>query len=128
MSYLYDAHDYCRNFWSKGNANLPLVRYLGCKFTLYQSEDVDYIFTYHNNYPMVANVEMYNATQPSMLMMTKHSIKVPSKRTQKRRKPYKIVKIRPPAQLQNKSILICITVNKPTKQYKTRRLNIFRKL
>nr|UGV34100.1 MAG: ORF1 [TTV-like mini virus] len=102
LQYLYDSHDFCRNFWTKGNANLPLVRYMGCKFTLYQSDSVDYVFTYHNNYPMVANIEMYNATQPSMLMMTKHSIKVPSKKTQRRRKPYKIVRIRPPAQLQNK--------------------------
>lgn len=102
LNQLFYEHDFCRNFWTKGNANLPLVRYAGCKFKLYQSEDVDYTFAYHNSPPMVANVEMYNNMQPSMLMMTHHSIKVPSKRTEKRRKPYKIVRIRPPSQMQNK--------------------------
>lgn len=45
---------------------------------------------------------MYNNIQPSILMMTHHSIKIPSKQTEKKRKPYKIVRIRPPPQIQNK--------------------------
>nr|UGV37895.1 MAG: ORF1 [TTV-like mini virus] len=102
LSSLYDSFQLCRNVWTTGNHNLPLVRYLGCKFKLYQSWSQDYIFQYQNQYPMVSTIDTYCASQPSMLAMNNRSIKVPSKITQKRKKPYKIIRIRPPAEMQNK--------------------------
>ncbi len=69
LNALYDSFKHCRNVWTGSNHNLPLVRYMGCKFTLYQSETQDYVFKYQNHYPMVSTIESYNACQPSMLMM-----------------------------------------------------------
>ena len=104
---LYEEYQHCRNYWTHGNSDYPLVRYLGCKFKLYQSHSVDYVFSYNNTYPMIANMESYNATQPSMHMMNKRNRKVPSKITQpNRKKPYITVRIRPPSQLQNKWYLM----------------------
>lgn len=102
LSALYDAFKHCRNVWTGSNHNLPLVRYLGCKYKLYQSHTQDYTFKYQNHFPMVATMESYNAAQPSMLMMDNRTKKIPSKTTKQRRKPYTIVKIKPPAQMQNK--------------------------
>nr|UGV34067.1 MAG: ORF1 [TTV-like mini virus] len=99
---LYESFSLCRNVWTKGNVNLPLVKYLGCKFKLYQSLTQDYVFLYKNDFPLVSTMESYNACQPSMLMMNQHSKKVPSKLTKKKRKPYIIVRAKPPAQMQNK--------------------------
>nr|UGV35817.1 MAG: ORF1 [TTV-like mini virus] len=104
---LYEEYQHCRNYWTHGNSDYPLVRYLGCKFKLYQSHSVDYVFSYNNTYPMIATMESYNATQPSMHMMNKRNRKVPSKITQpNRKKPYITVRIRPPSQLQNKWYLM----------------------
>nr|UGV37035.1 MAG: ORF1 [TTV-like mini virus] len=113
LNSLYDDHQHCRNFWTHGNQDLPLVRYLGCTFKLYQSFDSDYVFTYQNNFPMVATVDTYCGTQPSMLMMTKHSKIVPSKLSEKRKKPYIKVRARPPSQLQNKWYFMADICNTP---------------
>lgn len=99
---LYDMFQYCRNWWTTGNHGLPLTRYLGCKFKLYQSNVQDYVFSYSNCLPMVMTMEGYNSTQPSMLMMNKRSIKVPSKLTWKRKHPYIKLFVKPPAPLLNK--------------------------
>ncbi len=71
LQYLYEAHQHCRNIWTKGNHNLPLVKYLGCKFKLYQSAKQDYVFYYQNFYPMVATIDSYCAAQPSLMLMHK---------------------------------------------------------
>lgn len=99
---LYSYHKYVRNWWTKGNKELPLLRYNGCKFRLYQAGNVDYVFRYINAYPMTSTQLMYASMQPSLLMMLSHSIIVPSKKTEKRKKPYKTVRIRPPSQMMTK--------------------------
>nr|UGV37989.1 MAG: ORF1 [TTV-like mini virus] len=99
---LYDMFQYCRNWWTAGNHGLPLTRYLGAKFKLYQSDIQDYVFSYSNCFPMIMTMESYNSTQPSMLMMSKRSIKVPSKLTWKRKRPYITVRIKPPSPILNK--------------------------
>lgn len=102
LQYLYEAHQHCRNIWTKGNHNLPLVKYLGCKFKLYQSAKQDYVFYYQNFYPMIATIDSYCAAQPSLMLMHKKSKKVPSKQTCKRKRPYITVRAKPPAQMTNK--------------------------
>lgn len=99
---LYTMHKYVRNWWTTSNDNLPLVRYLRCKFKLYQSEDVDYIFRYQNAFPMSANKLSYPTCQPSVLMMLNRTVIVPSKRTKRLRRGYKKIIIRPPSLLTNK--------------------------
>nr|UGV35129.1 MAG: ORF1 [TTV-like mini virus] len=99
---LYTMHQYVRNWWTKSNKELPLVRFLYAKFTLYQSEDVDYVFRYQRHFPMTSGQLTYPSMQPSLLMMLNHSIIVPSKRTKRLRKGYKKITIKPPEVFSNK--------------------------
>nr|UGV38775.1 MAG: ORF1 [TTV-like mini virus] len=102
LNYLYDAHQHCRNIWTKGNYNLPLVKYLGCKIKCYQSLTQDWVFRYQNYYPMVATIDTYCSAQPGLMLMNNKTKKIPSKINSKRKKPYTTIRIKPPALMQNK--------------------------
>lgn len=99
---LFDEHLRLRNWWTKSNDTLPLIRYTGCTVRLYYQKDVDYIFAYNNCFPMKASRLVYNGTQPSVMMLMKHRKIIPCKYYNIRKKPYKKVRIRPPPQLENK--------------------------
>lgn len=99
---LYLEHQLVNNWWTQPNTNLPLVRYLYCTVKLYQSEDVDWVFSYQRNYPMTSTQLTYPSTQPSVMMLLKNSIKIPSKKTQKWKRPYKKIKIKPPELITNR--------------------------
>nr|UGV36009.1 MAG: ORF1 [TTV-like mini virus] len=98
---LWDQHLRLRNWWTQSNETLPLVKYLGCTFKLYYNEAVDYIFHYENQFPMKCSRLCYNSTQPSVMALMKHKKIMPCRKYHTRKKPYKKVKIRPPAQLTN---------------------------
>nr|UGV36272.1 MAG: ORF1 [TTV-like mini virus] len=98
---LFEDFQHLENFWTKGNAGLPLVRYLGCKFKLFQSENSDYVFTYDNCWPMVDTQHTHANSSPSRMLYKLHKVTVPSLKTKKKRRPYKVVKIKPPAQMTN---------------------------
>lgn len=98
---LYDEHLRLRNWWTKSNDTLPLIRYKGCSVRLYYQENVDYIFCYNNCYPMKCSRLCYNGMQPNVMMLMKHRKIVPCKYYKNRKKPYKKVFIRPPPQLKN---------------------------
>nr|UGV34277.1 MAG: ORF1 [TTV-like mini virus] len=102
LNALFEEHNHCHNVWTKTNNDRPLVRYTGCKIKLFQSENIDYAFTYSTSLPLNSNLQMYNSMQSSIHMMLKNSIKIPSKRTQQRKRPYKTIHIRPPTQMTNK--------------------------
>nr|UGV37728.1 MAG: ORF1 [TTV-like mini virus] len=102
LNYLYDAHQHCKNIWTKGNYNLPLVKYLGCRIRCYQSLTQDWVFRYQNFYPMVATVDSYCSAQPGLMLMNHHTKKIPSKITYKKKKPYITFRIKPPSLMQNK--------------------------
>nr|UGV34128.1 MAG: ORF1 [TTV-like mini virus] len=99
---LYSEHRYAHNIWTKTNNDLPLCRYTGCSFKLYQSERTDYIFSFSNTLPLQSNMGMYNTLQPSIHGMLQHKILVPSRQTYRKKKPYIRVKVGPPTQLTNK--------------------------
>nr|UGV36266.1 MAG: ORF1 [TTV-like mini virus] len=99
---LYEQHQYDRNWWTQTNQNLPLIRYTGCKLKLYQSAEVDYVVNTSLCNPMKATCLLYHSCQPSFMMMNKDCVFVPSKLTQKKRKPYKVLKFGPPNELTNK--------------------------
>lgn len=99
---LYEMHQYCSNWWTETNTNLPLCRYLGATFRFYQSKYIDYVIKWSTELPAVSNKLTYPSTQPSMMMMAKNKIIVPSSTTRKLKRPYKQIRIQPPAQLQNK--------------------------
>nr|UGV34997.1 MAG: ORF1 [TTV-like mini virus] len=102
LNSLYVEHTMGHNFWTHSNKSYPLMRYKGCKIKFYQSEDIDYVCTYSNTWPLISNMQMYNSLQPSIHLQQKHKIIVPSKRTLKRRRPYITKFIQPPTQMQNK--------------------------
>nr|UGV33974.1 MAG: ORF1 [TTV-like mini virus] len=98
---LYQENTQGHNIFTQTNNNYPLMRYTGCKIKFYQSANVDYVATYSNTWPLKSNLAMYNTMQPSIHLMQKHKIIVPSKATQHRRKPYIIKTIKPPTQMKN---------------------------
>nr|UGV39014.1 MAG: ORF1 [TTV-like mini virus] len=98
---LFDQHLRLRNWWTKSNDLLPLIRYTGCTMYFYYQENVDYIVAYDTNFPMKASRLSYNGTQPSVMQLMRHRKVIPCKHYNRRRRPYKKVKIRPPAQLKN---------------------------
>lgn len=97
---LYAEHQYCRNFWTKSNNQLPLVRYLGCQIKFYHSENIDYIASWDTTLPLHSNLDMYETMQPSIHLMVKHKKIITKKRPNQ--KPYTKVFIKPPSPLQNK--------------------------
>nr|UGV34007.1 MAG: ORF1 [TTV-like mini virus] len=98
---LYEDFQHLENFWTKSNAGLPLIRYNGCKFKLYQAENVDYAFAYDNCWPLVDTPHTHADSSPSRMLVKKHKIIVPSRKNQPRKKPYKTVRIKPPPQMTN---------------------------
>nr|UGV33848.1 MAG: ORF1 [TTV-like mini virus] len=101
LNSLYIEHTMGHNIFTQSNNHYPLMRYSGCKIKFYQSEKIDYVCTYSNSWPLISNMQMYNTMQPSIHLQLKHKVIVPSKLTQKRRKPYIIKFIPPPTQMKN---------------------------
>lgn len=99
---LYKEHLDIRNWWTTSNDNYPLIRYLGCDITLYREENIDYLFYYNRQPPMTASLITYQSTQPTAMLLNRHTIKVACKKNSKSKKPYKRIFIKPPTQLQNK--------------------------
>lgn len=98
---LFDQHVRLRNWWTKSNDVLPLVRYFGCTIYCYYQQNVDYIIAYDNNPPMKASRLTYNGTQPSVMQLMRHRKVISCKMYNRKRKPYKKIKIPPPSQLKN---------------------------
>nr|UYL84783.1 MAG: ORF1 [Anelloviridae sp.] len=99
---LYRENIEMRNWWTTGNDNLPLCRYLGCKITLYRQAEVDYMFAYRNSFPMTASIHTYQSTNPQVMLLNNRTRKMPCKKHNRNKKPYRKLFIRPPSQLQNK--------------------------
>lgn len=99
---LYDMHEKCLNWWTVSNQDLPLCRYLGCKFRFYQCEYTDYIVKVTNQLPNPSNKLTYPSCQPYMMLMSDKKIVIPSKQNKKKRKPYYSVFVPPPQQTQTK--------------------------
>lgn len=96
---LYELFKKGQNIWTKSNCTLPLIRYTHCNLKLYRSEKYDYICTIQRCYPMCCNDLMYMSTQPFVMMMTKHSIFVSCRQNSAKKKPFKKVTVKAPAQM-----------------------------
>ena len=101
LNMLYEQHLVAQNWWTTGNENMPLIRYLYCKITCYREENVDYLFCYNNSFPMNASKLTYLSTHPQAMLLNKHTRIIKCKRNNRNRKPYRVIKIRPPSQMQN---------------------------
>nr|UGV34768.1 MAG: ORF1 [TTV-like mini virus] len=98
---LYEQRQLLRNYWTASNVLLPLVRYTGCKFKFYRTNDVDYICHYSICLPMLDTVYQHTNAQPNNMLMYPKHIFVPSLKTNPRGRKYVKKKIRPPEQFQN---------------------------
>nr|UGV36730.1 MAG: ORF1 [TTV-like mini virus]UGV37301.1 MAG: ORF1 [TTV-like mini virus] len=74
---LYDELLHFRNWWTKSNNGLPLVRFIGGKFTFYRSSQTDYIVTITSCPPFEVTQETYFNTQPIRHLMNRHKVIVP---------------------------------------------------
>nr|UGV39286.1 MAG: ORF1 [TTV-like mini virus] len=99
---LYLEHFNLRNWWTVGNDNMPLIRYLGCTVNCYREENIDYLFYYNRQWPMTAKLITYQSTQPMAMLLNKHTVKIACKKNTRNKKPYKKIHIKPPAQMENK--------------------------
>nr|UGV34800.1 MAG: ORF1 [TTV-like mini virus] len=99
---LYNEHEKARNIWTKGNKNLPLIRYTGCRFRIYRPKNIDAVVKFQNCFPMTATNLTYVGTQPYMMMLSKDSKKISRLDNTKNKKPYKQFKFPPPQQMTNK--------------------------
>nr|ALN98241.1 ORF1 [Chimpanzee anellovirus] len=102
LSSLWGDFEHLKNIWTASNEGLPLVRYGGVILHFYQSAYTDYIVEVSNCYPMVDTKYTQADAAPSRMLLKRNTIRVPSSETKKRRKPYKRIRVPPPAQMQNK--------------------------
>nr|UGV36012.1 MAG: ORF1 [TTV-like mini virus] len=99
---LYELHQKGRNWWTKSNCNLPLIRYQGCSVKLYNSSSVDYVTVAVNCGELKATEKMFQSTQPSVLMLNRKKKVLQCKNFKRNRRGYKKMFIPPPALLYNK--------------------------
>lgn len=97
---LYEEFIKAKNWWTKTNCFLPLIRYNGCSIKFYKTEYFDYNVLIHRCYPLKATDELYMSTQPGIMGLTKRCIHIPCKHNSKDRKIYKKVWVKPPTQMQ----------------------------
>lgn len=99
---LYNEHLKARNVWTRGNNNLPMIRYTGCQWKIYRPTNCDAVVKFQNCYPMEATDLTYFSAQPYIMMMTKNTHKISRLNNTKNKKPYKVIKLKPPQQMTNR--------------------------
>lgn len=99
---LWEDFEHLRNIWTKSNVGLPLVKYEGVTLYFYQSKNTDYVVELNRCLPMSDYKYTHADTTPNRMLLKKHTIKIPSLETKRRKKPYKKVRVRPPPQFENK--------------------------
>nr|UGV34794.1 MAG: ORF1 [TTV-like mini virus] len=98
---LWELHTKARNWWTKSNCNLPLVKYLGCTITLYRSLTADYVMVYSRCGSLTATEELYRSCQPSILTLNKNKRIIQCKQHNNKRRNAKKIFIKPPALMKN---------------------------
>lgn len=102
LTSLFEDYEHLQNVWTRSNAGMPLVQYKGVRLKFYQSWFTDYIVQYERCWPMVDTDLTHADLAPSRMVQKRHKITIPSKKTRRRKKPYKSIFIPPPAQMQTK--------------------------
>nr|UGV42539.1 MAG: ORF1 [TTV-like mini virus] len=102
LSNLFTQNQYLMNIWTHSNSGLNLVRYQGCRITLYRQPETDYIFTYFTEEAINAGKYWYPSFHPIKMITYKNRVAVPSYQTQpNKRKTYKRIRITPPKLIRN---------------------------
>nr|UGV38236.1 MAG: ORF1 [TTV-like mini virus] len=102
LAALYQQFQRGRCWWTNSNIDLPLIRFTGAKLTCFRSESSDYFVTTHNCYPMLPSMETYNSTHPTIMQLNRKHRTIKCKKHNTKGKPYKIIRVSPPAQLTNR--------------------------
>nr|UGV34384.1 MAG: ORF1 [TTV-like mini virus] len=110
---LYELFIKAQNWWTQSNCWLPLIRYFGCQLTFYRSENYDYVAHVHRCLPLKATDDLYMASQPYIMLMSKKCIKIHCKQNSKSKKPFKKVFVKPPTQYTNKWMFQADMCNQP---------------
>nr|UGV35209.1 MAG: ORF1 [TTV-like mini virus] len=93
---LWDEYVHYRNWWTKSNDGLPLVRYNYCKFKFYRAKECDYIVTPVLTPPFNVGRDDYLNTHPIRALMNRNKIII-TKQKPGQRKNYIKRKFWPPA-------------------------------
>nr|UGV36517.1 MAG: ORF1 [TTV-like mini virus] len=102
LAALWEEHDKCRNWWTGNNEDLPLARYMGCKFKFFRDLYTDYCVSYSLCYPMLDAPLVHANSSPYNMLLTRHRFIVPSIRHKPTGKRYIKKRFRPPSLLKNK--------------------------
>nr|UGV37424.1 MAG: ORF1 [TTV-like mini virus] len=99
---LYELHRKARNWWSRSNCNMPLMKYLGCKIILYRSYEVDSVTLGIRCNPMSATEHLYHSCQPSLLLLNKKHKLLRCIKNAPNKRQTKVIRLAPPAPMTNK--------------------------
>lgn len=103
LSSLFEDYKKDRNWWTKTNNHLDLVRYTHVTLKFWRHTDVDYITAYSLCAPMELHKYSHMQTHPYQLLLNTHKIIVPSIKTRPDlKKPYIKKTLLPPKQMISK--------------------------
>nr|UHK06757.1 MAG: ORF1 [Torque teno midi virus] len=96
---LYNDYKLGKNYWTKGNLNLDLCRYTGCKIRVFRHRHTDFVVSYKLQPPFTLDKTTYLNSHPyDLLLKTKHKI-IPSHMTRPGGKQTITLRIKPPKQM-----------------------------
>lgn len=101
LASLFEDNQHLLNIWTKSNAGLNLVRYLGASFRFYQHTTVDYIVIPRLCYPMTTSPLDHANSQPYRALLERKRMIIPSLATKPLRRRSRKFYFRPPSQLTN---------------------------
>lgn len=99
---LYDEYQKYRNWWTKSNQGLPLVKFINLKLKFYRSAQTDYLIQIKRCPPFEVTRDIYFNTQPSRMLMNHKTIIVPRLDRPFSKKPYIKRTVLPPSLFQSK--------------------------
>nr|UHK03740.1 MAG: ORF1 [Torque teno midi virus] len=102
LQYLYEENRFSNNIWTKSNMLTDLMRYLGCRFTLYRHKHTDFIVNYSRNLPMSIDKFTYMNCHPQSMLLARHKKIIPSRDTRPQGKNFVRIRIKPTKVMTNK--------------------------
>lgn len=102
LQYLYHQFLAHQNIWTTSNDYMDLVRYTGCKLTVYRHPTTDFILHFDRQPPFLVEKETYMNIHPANLLLRKNKIIVLSQQSKPNGRLKKTFKVKPPKQMVTK--------------------------
>jgi hypothetical protein len=99
LKWLYTEYLAHRNIWTATNEYKDLLRYTGCRITLFRHPTVDFIITYELQPPFDLNKFTYAELQPHNMLLRRRKKILLSQASNPRGKIKVVLKIKPPKQM-----------------------------